>query len=109
MINCGGAIDVKEFFDIDEYTKIYILDSHRPLHLSNLDPKNVHVCVLDEDEHTEKFDLIMNAYDSVMVNKKKIVSRASKIIYPKTISTRMKVNQMIAKKSRWTLCQNEED
>ncbi|KAI9246196.1 CDC45 family [Sporodiniella umbellata] len=65
MINCGGLIDAREFFEIDEYTKIYILDSHRPLHLSNLDPKNMHVCVLDEDEHSDRFDLVMDAYDAV--------------------------------------------
>ncbi len=50
LLNCGGAIDVKDFFGLDEEkTSIYILDSHRPYHLANVREGNTQVRVLDDD------------------------------------------------------------
>jgi len=36
LINCGGTIDLAEFFSLNENTTIYVFDSHRPTHLNNL-------------------------------------------------------------------------
>ncbi|KAG1150007.1 hypothetical protein G6F37_002176 [Rhizopus arrhizus] len=68
MINCGGLIDAREFFEIEDFTKIYIVDSHRPLNLSNVDPRNLQVCVFDDDDDTERFDRVLDAYEAVTYN-----------------------------------------
>ncbi|KAJ3113710.1 hypothetical protein HDU96_003039 [Phlyctochytrium bullatum] len=36
MLNCGGILDLEEFFDLGEQAAVYVIDSHRPLHLRNL-------------------------------------------------------------------------
>jgi hypothetical protein len=36
MINCGGIIDIKAEFELDPELKCYVVDSHRPTHLSNV-------------------------------------------------------------------------
>jgi cell division control protein 45 len=69
MINCGGLIDAREFFEIEDFTKIYIVDSHRPLNLSNVDPRNLQVCVFDDDDDTERFDRVLDAYEAVTVKR----------------------------------------
>lgn len=67
MINCGGLIDVREFFDIESYTKIYVFDSHRPLKLENIHHNNINVCVFDDDRETEKLEKVLEAFESLTV------------------------------------------
>ena len=43
MINCGGTVDLKEFFNLDQSVSIYVLDSHRPYHLNNVRDTNEQV------------------------------------------------------------------
>jgi cell division control protein 45 len=35
LLNVGGMVQLSEYIDIDAETKVYILDSHRPLNLHN--------------------------------------------------------------------------
>lgn len=36
MLNCGGNLDVLEFFENPENITFYIADTFRPLHLANV-------------------------------------------------------------------------
>jgi len=36
FINCGGAVDLTEFLSLSAHMTVYVMDSHRPIHLSNL-------------------------------------------------------------------------
>lgn len=49
MINCGGSVDLKEFFSLDESVSIYVLDSHRPYHLHNVRESNHQIRLLDDN------------------------------------------------------------
>jgi len=59
LIDCGANIDLVAFLQLDtpsrEQVTVYVIDSHRPLHLSNIDQSNRRVRVLmdDVDEETE--------------------------------------------------------
>jgi cell division control protein 45 len=35
MLNCGGVLDVGEFFNLNEDHKVYVVDSRRPVNLVN--------------------------------------------------------------------------
>ena len=35
-LGCGGIVDLKEFLDLSDEVKCYVIDAHRPLHLSNI-------------------------------------------------------------------------
>eukprot|EP01134_Creolimax_fragrantissima_P007045 CFRG7045T1 len=53
MLNCGSNIDVMEIFDDADHINFYIIDSHRPVHLSNVfDNENV-LLFLDTDAEPE--------------------------------------------------------
>ncbi|KAJ3300294.1 hypothetical protein HDU76_006125, partial [Blyttiomyces sp. JEL0837] len=52
MINCGGLVDVVEYFDLPEEVLVFIVDSHRPLNLANL-YKNEKVYVFDDGDIIE--------------------------------------------------------
>jgi cell division control protein 45 len=58
MINCGGIIDIGSFFDLDEGQTAYIIDSHRPYALANVQPDNEQVVVValtsDDVEYPEE-------------------------------------------------------
>lgn len=44
MINCGGGIDLMEFIQPEPHVTVYVLDSHRPYHLRNVQEHNRQVC-----------------------------------------------------------------
>jgi hypothetical protein len=68
MINCGGLADITQCFTLNSLTKVYIIDSHRPLNLENMHVTNTQVCVFDDQDETEKINKVMEAFDAVMVN-----------------------------------------
>lgn len=68
MINCGGLGNITQCFNLTPLTKVYIIDSHRPLNLDNMHPSNTQVCVFDDDSETEKIAEVMEAFDAIIVN-----------------------------------------
>jgi len=36
MVNCGGLVDLDEFFSLPEDANLWVIDAHRPLNLHNL-------------------------------------------------------------------------
>lgn len=50
LINCGGIVDLEDFFDLPEHTTVYVIDSHRPYHLANVEATNEKIVVLDEGD-----------------------------------------------------------
>ena len=36
LLNCGGIIDLREMLQLKQDVKCYVVDSHRPIHLSNV-------------------------------------------------------------------------
>ena len=46
LINCGGTEDVVSMLELGPHARAFVFDSHRPLHLNNVDPENTQVvCV----------------------------------------------------------------
>jgi cell division control protein 45 len=68
MINCGGLGNITQCFTLTEMTKVYIIDSHRPLNLENMHNSNTQVCVFDDESETAKISEVMDAFDAIMVN-----------------------------------------
>ncbi|KAI9257527.1 DNA replication pre-initiation complex subunit Cdc45 [Helicostylum pulchrum] len=66
MINCGGLGNITQCFNLTPLTKVYIIDSHRPLNLDNMHPSNTQVCVFDDDSETEKIAEVMEAFDAII-------------------------------------------
>ncbi|KAI7868943.1 CDC45 family [Spinellus fusiger] len=62
MINCGGAIELNEFFRDIPNVKIYVFDSHRPLNLDNLTDTSGRLFVFDEYDEDEKMKKMMGAH-----------------------------------------------
>ncbi|KAJ3068456.1 hypothetical protein HDU98_008378, partial [Podochytrium sp. JEL0797] len=56
MLNCGGGIDIAATLDIPSEATVYIIDSHRPLHLGSI-YKYEQVMVLDDGEIEERKDV----------------------------------------------------
>ncbi|KAI8617943.1 CDC45 family [Chytriomyces sp. MP71] len=56
MLNCGGVIDIAATLSIPEHATVYIIDSHRPLHLGSI-YKYEQVNVLDDGEIEEMKDV----------------------------------------------------
>lgn len=59
MIGCGGTINVRDFFqldDLDERVAVYICDSHRPYHLSSVDDSNDLVRIFDDEDQETRAD-----------------------------------------------------
>jgi cell division control protein 45 len=50
LINCGGIVDMADFFDLPEAATAYVVDSHRPYHLANVDADNTKICMLDDGD-----------------------------------------------------------
>lgn len=50
MLNCGGSVGLQAFLDPPEHLSIYVIDSHRPYNLSNVDQHNLQVKVIDDHE-----------------------------------------------------------
>ena len=50
MLNCGAIVDVFErlALSVEEPIRCFVLDSHRPVHLSNIHAKNFKVIVFDD-------------------------------------------------------------
>lgn len=69
MINCGGAQFVLDSFTVSPDTKIYIIDSHRPLLLDNLTAHNNTVCVFDAESESTKMKPLIYAYEKLEVRK----------------------------------------
>ncbi|GAM22092.1 hypothetical protein SAMD00019534_052670, partial [Acytostelium subglobosum LB1] len=54
MINCGGNIDIESLLtNLNENQLVYIIDSHRPYHRSNVDNQN-HVIIIDDGSFMEE-------------------------------------------------------
>lgn len=96
FINCGGSISIiRKFNEALEKTTMYIIDSHRPINLENLDYRVQQVKVFDDS--LSIFDEISGLNDSekgedesiVIVGKKKLknagVKNIKKVIDPKDI------------------------
>ncbi|ORX59761.1 CDC45-like protein [Hesseltinella vesiculosa] len=65
MINCGGLVDLAEYFpDADDVT-FYVIDSHRPLNLDNI-VSSSNVCVFDDDSETEKMNDLIKVYEELI-------------------------------------------
>lgn len=50
MINCGGTVDLVDFLELDESRIVYVLDSHRPFDLMNVQDDNQQVVILNDQE-----------------------------------------------------------
>eukprot|EP00128_Syssomonas_multiformis_P002770 Colp12_sorted_trinity150504_noHs@5286 len=58
MINCGGNVSIEEYFPSAETVVYYVIDSHRPLNLSNVNRYSKRVKIMVEREiETEHPDL----------------------------------------------------
>lgn len=67
MINCGGLGNITQCFTLNQLTKVYIIDSHRPLNLENMHHANTQVCVFDDEGESERINEVMKAFDALMV------------------------------------------
>ncbi|KAI8092402.1 DNA replication pre-initiation complex subunit Cdc45 [Gilbertella persicaria] len=65
MINCGGMESISSLFTTPEGTKIYIIDSHRPLLLENLSSDNDHICVFDDEGENHRVNDVLSAYEEL--------------------------------------------
>ncbi|CAO3645750.1 unnamed protein product [Mucor fragilis] len=66
MINCGGGIMISNLFTAHEDTKVYIIDSHRPLLLDSLLDDNNHICVFDDESDSHRMGTVLSAFEMVM-------------------------------------------
>ncbi|KAI8089535.1 DNA replication pre-initiation complex subunit Cdc45 [Halteromyces radiatus] len=64
MINCGGLVELSEILKVNDLVTIYILDSHRPLHLDNIVGHN-NICVFDDDDESEKMEELIQIYEEL--------------------------------------------
>jgi hypothetical protein len=55
MINCGGTIDLVGFLEPAPNVTVYVLDSHRPYHLSNVREHCQQVWILDDAPHAIQY------------------------------------------------------
>ena len=62
LLDCGGAVDIGEFFQLSEQMSVYVVDSHRPFHLNNL-YKNDQVFILDDGDIDEQMAPVREAFD----------------------------------------------
>jgi hypothetical protein len=67
MINCGGGDEIVNLFTTPPETKVYVLDSHRPLSLENLLADNNHICVFDDESESPRVTEAIQAYEKMMV------------------------------------------
>ncbi|TPX34055.1 hypothetical protein SmJEL517_g03210 [Synchytrium microbalum] len=67
MLNCGGLVDVNEFFTLSDSTMVYLVDSHRPINLSNLfsSPRIVVVKEQESDAEAAELQELQHAYTVV--------------------------------------------
>ncbi|KAI8980505.1 CDC45 family [Pilobolus umbonatus] len=74
LINCGGQTDVNDLFSSrPQEIRIYIIDSHRPLHLNNLSSKTENVCTFIEGDELMNLKEILSAYDYLENNVHSII------------------------------------
>jgi cell division control protein 45 len=66
MINCGGGIMIGNLFTTHVDTKVYIIDSHRPLLLDNLLDENNHICVFDDESDSSRMMTAISACEKAM-------------------------------------------
>lgn len=45
MINCGGGVNLQDYFTLEEGVIVYVIDSHRPYSAKNIITFS-HVCLL---------------------------------------------------------------
>jgi hypothetical protein len=56
MLNCGAIVDLGLLFsNLPDSTKIYVVDAHRPYHLSNVRGFNQQVNVLHDSDDDPEF------------------------------------------------------
>ncbi|KAI7902091.1 CDC45 family [Cokeromyces recurvatus] len=66
MINCGGSELIANLFTAPPETKVYVIDSHRPLLLDNLLSENNHICVFDDESQTTRVEAAIEAYEKLI-------------------------------------------
>ncbi|XP_018008865.1 cell division control protein 45 homolog [Hyalella azteca] len=57
LINCGGTLDLVEFLELPPHIKVFLADTHRPLHVCNIysDDQIRILGQLDDDEEVPAF------------------------------------------------------
>eukprot|EP00808_Paulinella_micropora_P021793 g56480.t1 len=56
MLNCGGIVDLREFLSLTDEMSVYVIDSHRPYHLSNVRQDNEQIRILEaSDQEQEEY------------------------------------------------------
>lgn len=50
MINCGATVDLLQLLELDANRMVYVLDSHRPYHLANVQQENEQVVIFSAEE-----------------------------------------------------------
>ncbi|ORX99770.1 CDC45-like protein [Basidiobolus meristosporus CBS 931.73] len=63
MLNCGGMVDLTEFLNISSNTAVYVFDSHRPLHLSNM--FGFSPIVVFDDEDPDSLQHVQRAFEAL--------------------------------------------
>nr|CCA16133.1 cell division control protein 45 putative [Albugo laibachii Nc14]CCA25094.1 cell division control protein 45 putative [Albugo laibachii Nc14] len=69
LINCGAIVDVSSLFQLPMVVKCYILDSHRPIHLSNIYNATKQIIVFEDGGNSmeaipeDGSDLDMDEFD----------------------------------------------
>lgn len=56
FLNCGGGLNLQQLMEehqVPDRIRCFVVDSHRPLLLSNLSARSQRVCVLDDDHSME--------------------------------------------------------
>lgn len=67
MLNCGGLVDLSEYFTLSDEMTCYVLDSHRPLNLHNIYATN-QIVVLDDGDIESTSD-IKEAFEALEVRR----------------------------------------
>lgn len=58
---------MSELITITDPMRVYIIDSHRPLHLDNIVNNNL-VCVFDDDDEEDKMVELIEVYEELFVS-----------------------------------------
>lgn len=58
MLNCGALVDVEELLAPSEHQHIYVIDAHRPCHLSNLFTSALVCCFASEKALTHQVTVL---------------------------------------------------
>ena len=82
MINCGATVDLEKLFQSRDQMLVYVLDSHRPYHLSNIRPDNASIICLDSNTEYATYPSdhdLSSDDDDDLVQRRHRVDRRSKV------------------------------